>query len=337
MMASLQEKRPLKRKRSTTDKKESTRCSYGRCSSVTDRYEKLNKIGEGTYGVVYKAKDKNSGTFVALKRCLPHHESSDGFPVTTLREISTLRQCRSHSNIVQLLEVAVSSSRSGVFLVFEYCPYDLAEIIDKQYALRKKSPFSESQVKRLLKQLLSALDFLHSRKILHRDLKLSNMLYSDKGDLKLADFGLSRRYLPNMTSKVVSLWYRPPELLLGGTSYSFDIDMWGAGCAMAELLRGYPLWNGTTELEQLDKIMNVLGTPPPTLSHLPLLRDGTIHFPQNKRNQLWDLFNNLDGLALLSSLLQYDPTKRITADEAIKAPYLTTIPLPASRMPSFQM
>lgn len=330
--------RPGKRKRlpNVADKRDSVKYSHGRCSNVGDRYEKLAKVGEGTYGIVYKAKERVSGELVALKRCLPHHESSDGFPVTTLREISTLRQCRSHHSIVHLHEVAVSLSRSGVFLVFEYCPHDLANIVDRHYAISKKSPFSEPQVKRLISQLLSALNFLHSRKILHRDLKLSNMLYADKGNLKLADFGLSRRYLPNMTPKVMSLWYRPPELLLGATSYGFEIDMWGAGCAMAELLLGRPLCNGTTELEQLNKIIDILGTPPAALLQLPLLRDGSVRLPQNKRNQLWDLFQDNKGLALLSGLLNYDPTNRMTAEAAQEASYFTTWPLPATNMPSFQ-
>lgn len=323
------DQKDLKRKRDTP------RTSYGRCSNVTERYEKLGRIGEGTYGIVYKARDKVSGALVALKRCLPHHESSDGFPITTLREITTLRQCRAHANVVQLQEVSVSSSRSGVFLVFEYCPHDLANIIDRHYSVRKRSPFSEGQVKRLVSQLLSALSFLHSRNILHRDLKLSNMLYSEEGNLKLADFGLSRTNLPPLTPKVVSLWYRPPELLFGAEEYSFEIDMWGAGCAFAEFILGCPLWSGTSEMEQIDKIIDVLGTPS-GLSHLPLIRNGTIVLP-NKRNQLWDKFENLQGLSLLSSLLLYDPRKRITASEAMRASYFTTAPLPATRMPSFPL
>mmetsp|Transcript_18122 Transcript_18122/g.20912 ORF Transcript_18122/g.20912 Transcript_18122/m.20912 type:complete len:359 (-) Transcript_18122:259-1335(-) len=306
----------------------------GRCSHVFKRYEKLGRIGEGTYGIVYKARDKIRKDFVALKRCLPHHESSDGFPLTTLREVSTLKQCHDkHDNIIQLREIAVSSSRSGVFLVFEYCPHDLAKILDRQYSARKKSPFTGSQVKRLVYQLLSALEFLHHhRKIVHRDLKLSNMLYSKKGNLKLADFGLSRSISTKMTPGVVSLWYRPPELLLGNkkNNYGSEVDMWGAGCAMAELLLGCPLWKGTTELEQLQKIVDILGTPPPGLIQNPIL-----NIANKKRNQLWDKFENLQGLTLLSSLVQYDPTLRPTASDALKSNYFRTEPLPSKTMPSF--
>mmetsp|Transcript_16622 Transcript_16622/g.24557 ORF Transcript_16622/g.24557 Transcript_16622/m.24557 type:complete len:351 (-) Transcript_16622:10-1062(-) len=330
-----------KRKRQRISSKDPKReCSegigYGRCSNVSERYEKLGRVGEGTYGIVYKARDRVTNELVALKRCLPHHESTDGFPLTTLREISTLKQCQSHDNIVKLHEVAVSSSRSGVFLVFEYCPQDLAKIVDRHYAIRQKSPFSGAQVKRLTSQLLSALEFLHNRMVLHRDLKLSNMLYSNRGNLKLADFGLSRSFLPPLTPKVVSLWYRPPELLLGAVDYSFEIDMWGAGCSMAELLLGCPLWNGTTEIDQLNKIIENLGTPPISLSHLPLFQDGSLQFPNIKRrNQLWDRFSNLQGLSLLSALLQYDPSSRPSATEALESDYFRTPPLPPENMPNF--
>ena len=313
-----------------------SKCTYGLCSNVGERFEKLGRIGEGTYGIVYKARDRKTRGIVALKRCLPHHESSDGFPLTTLREISTLRLAKAHPNIVRLHEVAVSSSRSGVFLVFEHCPHDLAKIVDHHYKLRRKSPFNDAQVKKLMQQLVSALQFLHARKILHRDLKLSNLLYSDNGDLKVADFGLSRRCLPPLTPKVVSLWYRPPELLLGATEYDASVDMWGAGCIFAEIYLGCPLLTAKTELEMIDRIIDLLGTPN-GLEHLPLFRNGTVEFQRMKRNHLWDKFGSLptEGLALLSNLLQYDPKIRWTAREAEDSQYFTTSPLPATRMPKF--
>jgi serine/threonine protein kinase len=244
-------------KKTTTDAPTTT-TTVGTCDNVSERYEKVGRVGQGTYGVVYKARDRfynkkrssntnakdSSNTqnedeeYVALKRCIPHHESSDGFPVTTLREIHALRVCSQHPNVVSLLHVAVSSSTSsssaalgGVFLVFEYCPQDLAQLIDAYYPKHKKSPFSEAQVKRLTLQLLSACDYLHSHSLLHRDIKLSNLLYTRHGQLKLADFGLSRHYndtsgqgphggayASSLTPNVVSLWYRPPELLLGARS-----------------------------------------------------------------------------------------------------------------------
>jgi serine/threonine protein kinase len=140
---------------------------FGRCSDVSSRYKKLCRIGQGTYGIVYKALDLVTSRKVALKRCLPHNEKSDGFPITTLREIQTLREI-SHKNIVQLIEIAVSSKQSGVFLVFEYLHFDLANVIDEHYAKRKKSPFTIPEIKCLSVQLLSALEYLHRRCIVHR-------------------------------------------------------------------------------------------------------------------------------------------------------------------------
>jgi serine/threonine protein kinase len=179
--------------------------STGACEDVSQRYEKVGRVGQGTYGVVYKARDKLKGDFVALKRCIPHHESSDGFPLTTLREIHALRVCSQHPNIISLMQVSVSSS-NGVFLVFEYCTHDLAQLIDAYYPKHRKSPFQQSHVKTLLQQLLSALEFVHSHYLLHRDVKLSNLLYSPDGQLKLADFGLSRHSGRRLTPNVVSLW-----------------------------------------------------------------------------------------------------------------------------------
>ena len=363
---------------------------YGRCPSVSERYEKIGRVGEGTYGVVYKARDKESGETCALKRCLPHHEASDGFPQTTLREITILRELAlyDHPGIVKLKDVAVSSSRSGVFLVFEYCEHDLANLIDRYYAKHSRSIFTEAQAKQLSIQLLSAIDFLHSRHLIHRDIKLSNILYNRHGRLRLADFGLCRRIgqlsnggddgagdriesigrrrsaskLPkssardpnNLTPKVVSLWYRPPELLLGSDLYDTSVDTWGAGCCIAELLDGRPLVNGKSEMDQINKLFRLIGPPDgqsstgpnswPDLAEMPLVKNDTVLVSHQGSHRtargLLDRFGHLkaSGIHLLTNLLRYDRKRRWTAKEALHADYLckdTPLPTHLDLMPTF--
>lgn len=329
-----------KEKQSSTvrNKHKTLTASTGVCEHVSDRYEKVGRVGEGTYGVVYKARDKQTGEYVALKRCIPHHESSDGFPLTTLRELHALRLCAQHPNVVQLQSVVVSST-NGVFIVFEYCPQDIAKILDAHYSKYHRSPFDESQVKRLSLQLLSALQFCHDRALLHRDIKPSNLLYDTSGQLKLADFGLSRHTSDHLTANVVSLWYRAPELLLqkGLTSYSTAIDMWATGCVVAELLQGFPLLDGKSELEQVDKMVSCFGVPPygeyqgALLSNTKPLKKG------RESDELWDRFEELssEGLAFLTKLLEYLPSARWTASQAIDSDYFKVSPLPAIKMPRF--
>ena len=331
-----------KRKHKATSASSFCSYSFGRCLSVAERYEKLGRIGEGTYGIVYKARDKKTSQFVALKRCLPHNESSDGFSLTTLREIHSLRICRDHDHIVHLQDIAVSAN--AVFLVFDYCPHDLARLVDSHYQSHQKSPFRESHVKTLLHQLLLALDFMHSRHLIHRDVKLSNLLYSSEGTLKLADFGLSRKLGPCLTPKVVSLWYRPPELLLGGRDYTTAVDIWGAGCVFGELLDGIPLMDGKNELDQISKVFTLLGNPTvstwPELKHMPLIQNGTFALPLPvTKFELLDRFSHLSstGLSLLSTLLSYNSKTRGTAAYALQSRYFMELPsmTPPELMPRF--
>jgi serine/threonine protein kinase len=330
---------------SSTSKTTNT-TTIGACDHVSQRYEKVARVGQGTYGVVYKARDRQeNGRFVALKRCIPHHESSDGFPLTTLREIHALRTCSSHhANIVSLLQVAVSDG--GVFLVFEYAPQDLAQVLDSYYHKYHKSPFKESQVKTLVKQLLSALEFVHAHYLLHRDIKLSNLLYTVEGKLLLADFGLSRHTPASteraLTANVVSLWYRPPELLLekNNTSYTSKIDLWAVGCVFGELLQGFPLLDGRDELEQISKLISCLGHPSPKLyPHANAIISGisggksNTHYKSSSREQpLLDSFSYLSnhGLRLLTQLVNYNPKTRWSASQALSSSYFKEAPLPAT-------
>ncbi|KAJ7957597.1 Kinase family protein [Quillaja saponaria] len=230
------------------------------CRSV-DEFERLNKIDEGTYGVVYRARDKKTGEIVALKKVKMEKER-EGFPLTSLREINILLSFHHHS-IVDVKEVVVGSSLDSIFMVMEYMEHDLKGLMEAM-----KQPFSQSEVKCLMLQLLEGVKYLHDNWVLHRDLKTSNLLLNNRGELKICDFGLARQYgspLKPYTHLVVTLWYRAPELLLGAKQYSTSIDMWSLGCIMAELLSKEPLFNGKTEFDQLDKIFRTLGTPNETI------------------------------------------------------------------------
>lgn len=300
-----------------------TSVSAGNCESVSSRFKKVSRLGEGTYGVVYKAIDKKSNNrLVALKRCIPHHQSSDGFPLTTLREIHALRLCCRHPNVVDLLAVAVSDS--GVFLAMPLVGNDLAAILDDP----KAQPFHETEVKTLLQQLLGALSFCHEHCLIHRDVKPSNLLISDDGILKLADFGLSRHIYQGQccTVNVASLWYRAPELLMqrNFSSYSFGIDMWAAGCVFAELLEGSPLLPGTNEDDQIGKMISCMGQPPSDLFSEKIPETKQIDSTGN----LWDRFADLsnEGLLLIARLLEYDHRFRLTASQALESEYFKVLP-----------
>jgi serine/threonine protein kinase len=217
------------------------------------------------------------------------------------------------------------SKHSGVFLVFEYCPHDLAQILDDYYPKFRTSPFDQGQVKTLLQQLLSALKCCHQHSLLHRDIKPSNMLYTANGNLKLADFGLSRHTSKTLTANVVSLWYRAPELLLQhqkSEAYSFGIDLWAVGCVLGKLLQSFPLLDGRTEVDQIQKMTACLGLPSKALyPNRP--KEGR----SNDSDELWDRFGYLsdEGLTILTKLLEYDPQERWTAQQALESAYFTTV------------
>ncbi|XP_075494977.1 cyclin-dependent kinase G-2 [Primulina tabacum] len=313
------------------------------CRNV-DEFERLNKIDEGTYGVVFRARDKKTGEVVALKKVKMEKER-EGFPLTSLREINILLSFH-HPFIVDVKEVVVGSNLDSIFMVMEYMEHDLKGLMETI-----KQPFSQSEVKCLMLQLLGGVKYLHDNWVLHRDLKTSNLLLNNRGELKICDFGLARQYgspLKPYTSLVVTLWYRAPELLLGAKQYSTAIDMWSLGCIMAELLSKEPLFNGKTEVEQLDKIFKILGTPNETIwpgfSKLPGVK---VNFVKHKYNLLRRKFPATSftgspvlsdaGFDLLNKLLTYDPDKRMTAEEALNHPWFLEVPLPKSKefMPTF--
>lgn len=313
-----------------------------------DEFEKLNRIDEGAYGVVYRARDKVTGDIVALKKVKMEKEK-EGFPVTSLRELHILLKLR-HPNVVLVREIVVGNKTDLIFMVMEFMEHDLRKLMED---MRHSYRFSQSEVKCLLMQLLRGCSYMHYNWVIHRDLKTSNLLLNNQGQLKICDFGLSRHYgdpLKAMTPLVVTLWYRAPELLLGAKTYNANIDMWSVGCIFGELLCKKPLFRGTTEPEQLKAIFDVMGTPAeadwPGVGNLPGYKKLNLTKTSNQLRKLFPAQALLSGsqialsdqgFDLLSRMLNANPDKRITADEALLHPYFAEHPLAKEEamMPTF--
>lgn len=309
------------------------------CHEVS-KYERLAKIGQGTFGEVFKARHRKEGTLVALKKVLMDNEK-EGFPITALREIKILQLLR-HENIVNLVEIcrtkasAYNRQRASIYLVFEFCEHDLAGLLSHQSV-----KFTLGEIKKIMQMLLNALYFIHFNKILHRDMKAANVLITKSGVLKLADFGLARaihlskdpqknRY----TNRVVTLWYRPPELLLGERNYGPAIDVWGAGCIMAEMWTRSPIMQGNTEQHQLTYISQLCGSIGtevwPSVEKLELFTK--MELPQNYKrrvkDRLYSYVKDQYALDLIDKLLTIDPGKRVDCDGALNHDFFWTDPMP---------
>ncbi|KAF6201258.1 hypothetical protein GE061_005705, partial [Apolygus lucorum] len=301
------------------------------CRSV-EEFQCLNRIEEGTYGVVYRARDKRTNETVALKR-LKMEKEKEGFPITSLREINTLLKAQ-HPNIVTVREIVVGSNMDKIFIVMDYVEHDLKSLMETMKS--KKQAFLAGEVKCLMQQLLRAVAHLHDNWILHRDLKASNLLLSHKGILKVGDFGLAREYgspLKSYTPIVVTLWYRAPELLLGAKEYSCPIDIWSVGCIFAELLMMEPLFTGKSEQDQLNKIFRTLGTPNETIwpgySRLPAVQKMTFaEFPVSTLKSKFRVNPSDSCFDLLNGFLTYNPATRLTADKSLSHDYFREVPLP---------
>ncbi|OCF74126.1 CMGC/CDK/CRK7 protein kinase [Kwoniella mangroviensis CBS 8886] len=286
-----------------------------------DMYVLVSHVGEGTYGKVYKARNTDTGRMVALKKIRLEGEK-DGFPVTAMREIKLLQGVR-QDNVVRLLEIMVS--KGNVHMVFEYMEHDLTGLLSHP-TLR----FSQANIKSLNHQMLNGLSHLHSKSILHRDMKGSNILLNSKGELKLADFGLARLYskkhLDDYTNRVITLWYRSPELLMGETVYKSEVDMWSAGCIVLEIFTTKPIFQGSDEINQLEVIYSIMGTPKesqwPGVKELPwyeLVKPKEVI--ESKFKSAFEKWLSPAALQLVEGLLNFDPSKRLTAKDAMNTPY----------------
>jgi len=259
-----------------------------------------------------------TGEFIALKKIRLEAED-EGVPSTAIREISLLKEL-AHPNIVSLKNVVHQDNK--LYLVFEFLDRDL-----KKYMELCGKPLHKMLVKSYLQQLIKGIAHCHSHRVLHRDLKPQNLLIDKKGSLKLADFGLARAFgipVRTYTHEVVTLWYRAPEILLGGRQYSTAVDVWSIGCIFAEMVTRIPLFPGDSEIDQLFKIFRCLGTPTEaTWAGVTSFRDYKASFPQWSAQDLANAVPGVDadGLDLLKRMLVYEPYKRISAREALRHPY----------------
>jgi len=294
-----------------------------------DAFHKLEKIGSGTYSNVYKAIDVDSGRVVALKKVRVDGVGEAESARFMAREIALLRRLGDHPHIVRLQGLVTSrlNTAPSLYLVFEYMEHDLTGLTACATASGRR--LSLPQVKCYMKQLLSGIEHCHNNGVLHRDIKSSNLLVSSDGILKIADFGLATSYDPDnvrpMTSQVITLWYRPPELLLGATHYGVGVDLWSVGCILAELLLGQPIFPGRTEVEQLHKIFKLCGTP--SEDYWEKMKFAHPTFKPYERC-LAEKFKDVppSTLSLLETLLSIDPDMRGTATDALNSEFFRTEP-----------
>ncbi|XP_055822598.1 probable serine/threonine-protein kinase At1g54610 [Solanum dulcamara] len=292
-----------------------------------DTFNKIDKIGQGTYSYVYKAHDCLLNKFVALKKVRFDNFEPESVKFLA-REIIILRRLGDHPNVIKLEGLAISKMHYSLYLVFDCMEYDLKAIQEQ-----KGVKFSEPEIKCYMNQLLKGLDHCHSRGILHRDVTTSNLLVDKYGILKITDFGLSIFFDPEqsipLTSKIVTLWYRPPELLLGSNCYGVGVDLWGVGCVLGELFTGKPIMPGKTEVDQLHKIFKLCGSPSDDFWLQSKLPNAKIFKPiKPYRRILHTAFYDLPAAAvgLIDTLLSLKAEYRGTAALALQNEFFTTKP-----------
>jgi negative regulator of PHO system len=274
---------------------------------------------------VFKGRNRQTGEFVALKEI--HLDSEEGTPSTAIREISLMKELK-HENIVNLYDVIHTENK--LMLVFEFMDKDLKKYMDSK---GDRGALDAQTIKSFMFQLLRGIAFCHENRVLHRDLKPQNLLINTKGQLKLADFGLARAFgipVNTFSNEVVTLWYRAPDVLLGSRTYNTSIDIWSAGCIMAEMYTGRPLFPGTTNEDQLQRIFRLMGTPSerswPGISQFP--EYSKLNFQVYPTQDLRMILPQIDavGLNLLSSMLQLRPEMRISAADSLRHAWFADLP-----------
>ncbi|EGG16442.1 extracellular response kinase [Cavenderia fasciculata] len=296
---------------------------------VLRKYEVLQKLGKGAYGIVWKAIDKKTKDVVALKKIFDAFQNATDAQ-RTFREIMFLQELYGHENLIKLLNVVKADNDRDIYLVFEYMETDLHAVI-------RANILEDIHKQYTIYQILRALKYMHSGNVLHRDIKPSNLLLNSECLVKVADFGLARSIAslenvteanPVLTEYVATRWYRAPEILLGSTKYTKGVDMWSIGCILGELLGGKAMFPGNSTMNQLDLIIEVTGRPTPEdieAIKSPFAATMLESLPPTNPRSLSEMYPHAspEALDLLRRLLQFNPDKRITAEEALLHPYVS--------------
>ncbi|XP_065669565.1 extracellular signal-regulated kinase 2 isoform X2 [Hydra vulgaris] len=305
---------------------------------ILQKYEIKKRLGKGAYGIVWKGIDRRTGDVVAVKKIFDAFRNQTDAQ-RTFREICFLQEFGSHENVIKLLNVIKADNDKDIYLVFEFMDTDLHNVIKKGNILK------DVHKRYIMYQLLKAMKYIHSGNVIHRDLKPSNVLLDRECFIKICDFGLARSVQcltlehgdPTLTDYVATRWYRAPEILLASSKYTKGVDMWSMGCILGEILLGKPLFPGSSTLNQIEKILTVI--PPLTREDIDSIKSSYSSSLLEKtavrsRKSLNDLFPDSpdDALDLLNKLLQFNPDKRITAEEALSHPYLSKFHNPSQEL-----
>ena len=289
-----------------------------------DKYQVFDVIGDGTYGTVYRGVNKETNEKVAIKKLKDKIKSWNECMAQT--EVRILKQLN-HENIVKLNEV-IREPSSEVSFIFEYCDTNLFEFIDRHR--KRKDLIPEYKIKNIIYQILNGLNYLHLNGFMHRDLKPENILYTEKrNQVKIADFGVAKE-IPSfkndsLTDYVCTRWYRAPECVLKSKNYNSSIDIWAVGCVMIEMYNLKPFFAGMDEFDQLNKIVNILGTP--DFNEWPegfkLIQKLGMKFPVSSKKDLKNIVIGAcdDAITLLNDIFQYDSKKRPNCSQLINYSY----------------